>query len=112
MFIRFMDPQSILPGETLWAESAMEEWWSVHSSLRGRNYFMVFHHLVMIALNFLYMHLANVTFLAIGRMRGSNGASDVSRYFGIIIIFLILRFEVVLFFNLLDIILMPIIFLK
>ena len=66
MLVRFMDPQPILTGESLWAEPAMEEWWSVHSSLRGRNYFMAFHHLVLIALNFLYVHLANVTFLVFG----------------------------------------------
>jgi hypothetical protein len=52
MFIRFVNPQPILASESLWAESAMEEWWSVHSSLLGRNYFMLFHLLVMIALNF------------------------------------------------------------
>jgi hypothetical protein len=52
MLVSFMDPQSILTGESLWAESAMEEWWSVHSSLRGRNYFMVVHQLLMISLNF------------------------------------------------------------
>ena len=48
MFIRLMDSQPIITSEALWAESAMEEWWSSYSPPRRSNYFMGFHHMAMI----------------------------------------------------------------
>jgi hypothetical protein len=52
MFIRFVDPQPILSCESLRAEPAMKERWTVFSPNLRRNYFIVFHHLQMIESTF------------------------------------------------------------
>ena len=104
MFVRFMNLQPILSCKTLWAESAIEQFWTVLGHLWRWNYFIMFHHLLMTILD---LHLMNLSFLVSAQMKGPNRISCISWFTRILIVLFLIRFEVFFFLNYFDAVLNP-----